>query len=146
MNYPKKSSLLAALALLATVIPSAQATPDQPLFKTVKNNDHTAEVQVDRSKVTVRLKGTHNHKHPRSVLVTFYDKDDKPTTLELKSLSPPASTDTTVTSYDGTFQDNHIPGEASGSLSPSRQSFVGVELRIPLSKGAPEVLRLKPVD
>ena len=121
--------ILTSLGLIAALTLHSGAA-EQSLHKILKSGTRTAEVQIDRSKVTVRLSPNFEN-NPSSVLFSFYDENNRPVTLELKSLSATNFEEPGVSSY----------GASSASLTPSQQSFIGIELRIPLSQGEPEVLR-----
>jgi hypothetical protein len=124
----KLRTALAVLGFFGAAMASGDGSAGQHLRKTLKNGSHTAEVEVDHSKVTIHLKKD-SGEVPQSVLLTFYDKDNRATTLELKTLASPSSDDPGISTY-------------AGSLSSAQQSFVGIELRIPFTKSAPETLRL----
>lgn len=145
MKYSTAWTLLAGFGLLSAVMAMGDNSSEQYLRKTLRNDNHTAEVEVDHSKVTVRL-NRDSEENPQSVLLTFYDKDNRPTTLELKALALPPPDEAGISTYTGTLLDGRIPGESAGSLSPSQQSFIGIELSIPFTKGSPEILRLKPME
>lgn len=114
----------AALLALLSFSPMA-ALADYSL----RDGENSAEVSFQEERVTVRLQRP-GKDNPRSVLLTLYDAARRPVTLELKSLAIPEADKSGIATYAGT-------------VSPARQSYAGIELRIPLSRGRPEVMRLK---
>jgi hypothetical protein len=104
--------------------------------RVLRNTHRVAEVSVSPRERSVTVYLDRNPEgNPRAVEITLYDENHKPFTFELNALSfkTPGAT-----AYRGTLP----PGLNLGQgLSPGNQSHMGLELRIPLSKGAPEVLR-----
>jgi hypothetical protein len=137
---------LAPIGLIAAAMASDDLLfGEQPFGGFFKNESRTAELQINHDRIDLRL-SRDTDDNPLAVLLTFFDQSNSSTTLELKSLSPPNLKDTTVMDYTGTLLGGHAPGEGSGNLSPSQQSFIGIEVRIPLSRGEPEVIRLNPIE
>lgn len=127
-------------------------TPDSPPIKRVlSSGKHTAVVQLHQSKITVRLAGngsSFQNEKPSTLLLTLYDDKNNPTTYELKSLSSSSmgsdSSGASENTYTGNLLYGRVPGEATTSAGTARESFVGLEIRIPLPSSAPEVLTLLP--
>ncbi len=104
---------------------------DPTLHKTLRSSSHSAELVMEPNKVTVQLSPDTPYK-PSSVLLTFIEPDNKTTTVELKSVTQTAP-----------LQGNPMIYTTSSTLSPTQQSFIGLELRVPLSRGKSEVFKLK---
>ncbi len=139
----KLCTTFTTIGLFANFVVLNNVFSDQQLSTTFENGGHSAEVQVDHSKVTVRLKRDTDD-NPQYVLATFFDQNYKSMIVALSNLAPPNSEGSGDSTYAGTFLDSHVLGQGSSSLSPSQQSFVGIELRIPFSQDGPEVFLLKP--
>ena len=136
---------LAPIGLIASAMASNDPFFDQPFSGFFKDGSRTAELQINHDQIDLRLSRDKDD-NPLSVLLTFFDQNNSSTTLELKSLAPIDREDTSATDYTGILLQGHAPGEGTGILSPAQQSYVGIEVRIPLSRGEPEIIRLKPVE
>jgi hypothetical protein len=138
--------LIAALVSMM-IVDAAMAAGDpvvgHPL--TFGDESRSAELTIDHGKVDLHMRRDTDD-NPPAVVLTLFDQNDSTTTLELKNLSPSNPEGDGISNYSGTLLGGHAPGEASTSPSPAQQSFVGVEIRIPLSQDAPEVLGLRPLD
>lgn len=141
--------LIAAIFGFTGLAPKALAdnsTPTDSTTHILQSDTHNASVTLDssHSQVTVKLLRA-NEESPSSVQLTFWDQNSKPLTLELKALPSPESATSEFLTYTGTLPARLATPTAGGSasLSPSQQSFVGIELRIPLSKGGADTLRVR---
>lgn len=147
--------ILAMMLLIGNVASgeSYLITPGAPPVKKVlKSKKHKAVVQLYDRKIRVDLSGD-NQTKPSSLLLTLFDEKNNPTTYELKSLSPPSSKgseNSGTSTYTGTLLYGRVPGEATTSAGTTQESFVGLEIRIPLgsttAKAEPEILTLAPLE
>ena len=64
---------------------------------------------------------------PAGINVTLFDRDNKPTTLNLNQVDRTAAEP---------FEATHYQGE----LSPIQGSYMGIQVRIPFTKGEPTVI------
>ncbi len=85
-----------------------------------------------RSKKGVEVTLHENKTLPKSIGVTFFDAEGKPTTLELRAADHAREPNR----YSGPWK-----SVTSGGLNADAQSFVGFEIRIPFGSKSPQVLR-----
>jgi hypothetical protein len=99
----------------------------------LSNQGTTAEVSIQKKtgKIEVYLPRGRNE-NPNAVIITVFDKDHRPLTLQLRAIP---SLDPQVTTYRGSLSTNTSP------LGMPAESFFGMELRIPFTKGDAEILR-----
>lgn len=128
--------LVASLSLVST-FSSTGFTDDatsKPATKAkvwVSNSAHQVRVKVDPSKNGIAVtmnKG--KDQIPKSIGITFFDANGNSTAVELKTVEPPAEMPNAPSSQ----------ASYAGDLSPSAQSFVGFELRIPLGSDSPTII------
>lgn len=98
--------------------------------KVLKSPHGLAELKMDNKKIHIYLP-RHPEKNPTGINVTFYDKENRTYTVDLKKLDQlPLSGSDTV----------HYQGE----LNPAQTSYMGLQITIPLSKGDPAVIEDRP--
>lgn len=104
----------------------------------LSNGFRDAEVTIREktSKIEVYLLRESNES-PSEVVLTLFDEKDRPLTFELQAIP---YQDPSLSAYQGSFNPllDSLPGKFPFG------SYFGIELRIPLSKGAPDVLRSEP--
>jgi hypothetical protein len=152
MRYPRFNgptrllcaSLLFSALLASPLPPAAMGAPsgDRASKVVARNEGSEAEIRIDsaRNFVTAHI-GSPRGEGQKAIEITFYDKDHQALTFELKALSTPAGS---PAAYGGRLDPAAL--SRTQSLAWTQQSFVGIELRIPLSKGKAEVLKWKKPD
>ncbi len=99
----------------------------------LKSSLHEATVSVDsvQGSVTVRVDRP-SDVHPSSVQITFYGKDRDPLVLTLRALPASLKGRPEASAFTGTFANQPLL---------TQQSYVGLELSIPLPGGKRDILR-----
>lgn len=109
------------------------------LKQTLVSGGRSAEVFIEPGKAEVKLQRG-NDLNPSTIELTVYNEKKQPTTFVLAAISP---LNGPVSTYSGTFSKKDGP-VLSGSMTPIRESFMGIELRISLPTGKSEIFKAKP--
>ncbi len=124
---------LAVIGSLSVCAFAVAASPsEQGTARIVRSESRSAEVRIDSGRrATVYLRHS-DGVSPARVELTLFDGKRRPTVLELSALPPERPG---VSIYGAP-----MPGRPGQASTPS---FVGIELRVPLSKGGSDLLKEK---
>ncbi len=137
----KKRFLLFGIGLLELSFSHLSLAKEEKLGshggQVISNGVRSAEVIISEKNSKVRVYLLREEKeNPTGVLLTLFDQENHTLSFELKAIP---QNNSPLLTYQGSLNSNQ--GQTPWSLPAS--SYFGIELKIPLSKGKPEILRFQ---